>query len=67
MSGASLAGREDPDQWQPCQARAFRLPLRMSPISFSPSTVSGKPQKYLMRKQANAELGLDQAETVETA
>uniref|UniRef100_A0A1D1ZVX2 Acyl-CoA synthetase family member 2, mitochondrial n=1 Tax=Auxenochlorella protothecoides TaxID=3075 RepID=A0A1D1ZVX2_AUXPR len=58
---------DDIRAWAAARVSRHKVPRYIKFVHSFPQTLSGKPQKYLMRKQANAELGLDQAETVETA
>ena len=52
-----------------CRGRIahFKIPRYVKFVDAFPMTVTGKVQKFKMREQAIAELGLEQAEAVQTA
>ncbi len=64
--GAS-PGTEEIREFCRGQIAHFKIPRYVKFVDGFPMTVTGKVQKYIMREQAVQELGLEQAEAVQTA
>ncbi|GAB4819648.1 hypothetical protein N2152v2_006694 [Parachlorella kessleri] len=59
--GSSGVTMDDLKAWCKGKIAHFKVPRYWKQVTSYPMTVSGKPQKYLMRAQAAAELGLEPA------